>query len=169
VDNPAHLSRWRGQGAVEEIWERYWVLYEKCVRSGFFDFCAHPDLPKKFGLRPDGDLRRYYEPTIQAFVDTGLVMEVNTAGLRKEVAEIYPERTLLKMAYEAAVPIIINSDAHATAEVGAGFAEALDLVRSVGYRETVRFVGRKRITVPLPETWPALPTAPGAESTPSKP
>ncbi len=154
VDNPKHLSRWRNQGAVEEIWALYWRLYEKCVRSGFFEICAHPDLAKKFGFRPAGDLRRYYEPVIQAFADTGVVMEVSTAGLRKDVAEIYPARTMLELAHSAGVPIVINSDAHAPGEVGQDYAQALALVRSVGYTETVRFDRCQRVTVPLPESWP---------------
>src|SRR5436853_367959 len=83
VDNPKHLSRWQGQGVVEEIWGRYWELYEKMIRGRQFDFYGHPDLPKKFGLRPVGDLRHYYEGTIQALADTNGVFEVSTAGLRK--------------------------------------------------------------------------------------
>jgi len=154
VDNPEHLSRWQGGAAVEEIWARYWVLYEKCIRTKSFDFVAHPDLPKKFGYRPKGDLRRYYEPVVQALVDTGTIMEVNTAGLRKAVGEIYPSRDLLELTFAAGVPVVINSDAHAPMEVGQGFTEALELVRSVGYRETVRFSQRNRSFVPLPEKWP---------------
>lgn len=157
VDNPRHLSRWREQGAVAEIWTLYWRLYEKCVRSGFFEIAAHPDLAKKFGFRPEGDLRPYYEPVIQALVDTGVVMEVSTAGLRKDVGEIYPAREMVKMAFEAGVDLVINSDAHAPGEVGADFAQALEWVRSVGYRETVRFEGRRRTRVPLPEQWPLVP------------
>ncbi len=155
VDNPKHLSRWRDAGAVEEIWGIYWRLYEKCVRSGFFDFCAHPDLAKKFGFRPPGDLRHYYEPVVQAFADTGTVMEVSTAGLRKDVREIYPSRELLELAFSAGVPIVINSDAHAPGEVGQDFDQALALVRDVGYTQTVRFYQRQRQIVPLPEVWPA--------------
>jgi histidinol-phosphatase (PHP family) len=154
VDDPKHLSRWKGQGAVEEIWAMYWKLYEKNIRSGFFDFFAHPDLPKKFGFRPEGDLRHYYEPCIQALVDTKGVLEVSTAGLRKEVAEIYPGREMLVMAFAAGIPIVINSDAHKPSEVGQDFDQALRLVRGVGYRSTMRFARRQRIEVPLPETWP---------------
>ena len=54
------------------------------------------------------------------------------------------------MARAAGVPVLINSDAHAVAELGAGFAEAVALVKSAGYAETARFAGRKRSFVPLP-------------------
>lgn len=154
VDDPKHLSRWQTVAEVEEMWDAYWRLYERCVRSRMFDIHAHPDLAKRFGLRPSGDLRRYFEPVIQALVDTGGVMEVSTAGLRKDVGEIYPAREMLEMAFSGGVPIVINSDAHAPEEVGADFDQALKLVRSVGYTTTVRFKNRKRKLVSLPESWP---------------
>jgi len=154
VDDPKHLSRWQGTGAVEEIWAAYWKNYERLVRSSLFDFCAHPDLAKKFGFRPEGDLRHYYEPVIQALVDAQGVLEVSTAGLRKEVGEIYPSREMLELAFSADVPIVINSDAHKPSEVGQDFDQALRLVREVGFRTTVRFEKRQRIVVPLPEKWP---------------
>jgi histidinol-phosphatase (PHP family) len=155
VDNPKHLARWREQGAVTEIWSEYWRLYAQMIRTGLFDFYAHPDLAKKFGLRPAGDLRHYYEPTIQALVDTGSVIEVSTAGLRKDCRELYPSDGFLRMAFEAKVPIVISSDSHDPAEVGIHFDQALAAARSVGYDSTVRFEGRQRHNVPLPMTWPA--------------
>jgi len=155
VDDPQHLARWTTAPDIEHMWGIYWKLYESMIRTRQFDFYAHPDLAKKFGFRPAGDLRRYYEPVVQALVDTGAVMEVSTAGLRKEVREIYPAREMLEMAYAAKVPIVISSDAHTPGDVGADFDQALQLVRSVGYTTTVRFEKRQRRVVPLPETWAA--------------
>jgi histidinol-phosphatase (PHP family) len=56
---------------------------------------------------------------------------------------------MLEMAFAAGVPIVINSDAHTPGDVGADFAKALDLVRSVGYTSTVRFEKRQRKIVSL--------------------
>ena len=157
VDNPKHLSRWRESGMVLEIWERYWQLYVQMIRRRQFDFYAHPDLPKKFGLRPAGDLRRFYEPAIQALVDTNGVFEVSTAGLRKDCREMYPSREFLTLAFEAGVPIVISSDSHAPNEVVIHIDQALALVREVGYRTSVRFHQRQRSEVALPEIWPLHP------------
>jgi histidinol-phosphatase (PHP family) len=155
VDDPQHMARWTTATDIEHMWSVYWKLYEKMIRTGLFDFYAHPDLAKKFGFRPAVDLRRYYEPVVQALLDTHAVMEVSTAGLRKEVAEIYPAREMLEMAYSAKVPIVISSDAHQPVDVGADFDQALKLVRSVGYTTTVRFEKRQRREVLLPESWPS--------------
>jgi histidinol-phosphatase (PHP family) len=149
VDNPKYLGRHR-ESDPEEIWISYWKTLEKCIRSGWFDFVGHADLPKKFGFRPKGDLRRFYEPAIEAMVDTGVAFEVNTAGLRKDCRELYPASEFLRLAAEAGVPVLINSDAHAVGELGAGFEEALESLLEAGYSSTVRFERGRRIEVPLP-------------------
>lgn len=148
VDNPKYISRFT-EGNVDEIWAIYFQLYEKAIRSRLFDFMGHPDLPKKFGFRATGDLRRFYEPVIQALVDTNTAFEINTAGLRKDVREMYPARQFLEMAHAAGVPLLINSDAHAPGEVGADFAQAVQLAREVGYTHSARFEKRHRTLAPL--------------------
>jgi histidinol-phosphatase (PHP family) len=145
VDNPKHISRYTATAtATEEIWELYWRAYARCAVSGLFDFLAHPDLVKKFGHRPAGDLRRYYEPTIAALSESGTAIEVSTAGLRKPTGELYPSAEFLKMAREAGVPIVISSDAHAPEETGQDFEIAAEAARAAGYTETIRFIARQR-------------------------
>jgi histidinol-phosphatase (PHP family) len=149
VDNPKWIGRF-DERPVEEIWARYFAALERCVRSRLFDFIGHPDLVKKFGHRPGGDLARFYEPVIAAMAETGAVFEINTAGLRKAVGELYPADGFLKLAFAAGVPITINSDAHSPGEVGAGFSRAVAAARAAGYREVVRFSKRVRSVVVLP-------------------
>jgi histidinol-phosphatase (PHP family) len=149
VDDPQRIGKYLG-GAVEDIWANYWRTYERAIRSGLFDFVAHPDLPKKFGFRPACDLRRYYEPIIAALAETGTAFEINTAGLRKACAELYPATGFLSLAAEAKVPLLINSDAHAPDELTAGFAEAVAAAKAAGFTHTQRFVRRQRTAVPLP-------------------
>ncbi len=149
VDNPKYLSR-HTHRAAPEMWDEYWKTYVSCIRSGLFDFVAHPDLPKKFGVRPDGDLRRYYDPAIEALAESGIAYEINTAGLRKECAEQYPAVQFIELAREAGIPLLINSDAHKPEEVAAGFDIALALAKAAGYSSTARFHRRKRSLVPLP-------------------
>ena len=148
VDNPAHLSRFITQ-PVAEIWELYFAAYEKCIRSRLFDFVGHPDLPKKFGHRPGGDLRRYYVPVIAALAETGTAFEINTAGLRKPAGECYPTLEFLNLAREAGVGLLINSDAHAPGEVGAGFEAGLALAKEAGFTELVRLERRKKSAVKI--------------------
>lgn len=149
VDHPKYVARF-AEGDLEDIWADYWKTCERCIRSGLFDFVAHPDLPKKFGFRPEGDLRRYYEPAIAALAETDVAFEINTAGLRKPCAELYPASDFIAAARAAGVPVLINSDAHAPAELGAGFPEAVAAARAAGYTEAARFHRRQRRLVSLP-------------------
>jgi len=148
VDNPKHLKRW-SQHPVAEVWELYFKAYARMAGAGLFDFLAHPDLVKKFGIRPEGDLTPYYRQAIEAIGDGGAAIEVSTAGLRKEVGEIYPSKGFLEMAFRKGIPVLINSDAHKPEEIGYAFDQALALVREVGYTEVTRFVGRKAIKLAL--------------------
>ncbi len=149
VDHPKYLGRHRG-GDVDEFWTSYWQTFARAARSGLFDFMAHPDLPKKFGYRPAGDLRRFYEPAVATLAEKRTPFEINTAGWRKDCAEQYPARDFLELAHAAQLPLLINSDAHAATELGAGFAEAVALAKDVGFTQTARFHRRKISFVPLP-------------------
>jgi histidinol-phosphatase (PHP family) len=151
LDNPRWIGRWKDEASVTEIWDAYWRLYTSCIASGHFDILAHPDLPKKFGFRPPGPLAGYYEPAIAAAAEAGVCFEINTAGLRKEVAEMYPSREFLTLAHAAEIPIVISSDAHAPCEVGADFDLAVELAREVGYTELATFDRRRRASIPLPQ------------------
>jgi histidinol-phosphatase (PHP family) len=148
IDDPQHLKRHAGN--AEEIWTDYWRCYEAAIRSRLFDFVAHPDLPKKFGHRPAGDLRRFYEPVVRALADCDVAFEINTAGLRKDCRELYPHREFVELAGAAGVSLLINSDAHAVAELTAGFSEGVALAKACGFTHTVRFEKRQRTLVPLP-------------------
>ena len=150
VDDPQWIGKFTASGtATGEIWTAYWQAYERCIASGLFDFVAHPDLVKKFGHRPPGDLRRFYEPAVAAAAAGNVAVEVSTAGLRKPVGELYPAAGFLALAREAGLAVVINSDAHAPEEVGLDFDQAAHAVRTVGYTETARFAARRRRMVPL--------------------
>jgi histidinol-phosphatase (PHP family) len=70
-------------------------------------------------------------------------MEVSTAGLRKDVREIYPSRAFLEAAQARHIPIVINSDAHAPEEVAHEFDQAYALVREIGFTHVMRFRQRR--------------------------
>ena len=112
---------WRSGESAERVWRRYFETLAESARSGLYDIIGHPDLVKVWGdraPRPDGDLRRYYEPAVEAFAESGVAVEVSTAGLRKPVGEIYPARPYLEMLVDAGCPIALSSDAHDAGPAG---------------------------------------------------
>lgn len=148
-DNPAHLSLW-AKLDVEQTWQAYWQEYTRMAASGMFDIMGHADLIKKFNYYPGGDLRRFYEPALQAIVDSGACIELNTAGWYKDCKEAYPSRQFLQMAAEAGVGLVISSDAHAPAELGRSFPRAVQLARECGFTSCARFDKRTCRSVCLP-------------------
>jgi histidinol-phosphatase (PHP family) len=80
----------------------------------------------------------------------GLAVEVNTAGLRKPVKEIYPAEDFLRLCRERDIPVMLGSDAHSPDEVGLDFDRALQLLHRVGYEEMALFSQRKRFGFSLP-------------------
>jgi histidinol-phosphatase (PHP family) len=132
-----------------DLYEAYYANVREAVLSGRFEVLGHPDLIKIFRRFPDRDITEMLEETADAVAESGIVVDVNAAGLRKPVGEIYPSRELLEMFHRRSVPIILSSDAHAPGEVGMGYEKSLPLVRDVGYREVVTFSGRERGTLPL--------------------
>ena len=142
-DDPIWLEKW-AKIDVDDAWKRYWHTYTDMAESGLFDILAHPDLIKKFGYKPSGDLRRYYEPAIDAIASSGCAIEINTAGWHKPCKEAYPEIDFLDFAFSAGIPLVISSDAHHPNEVARDFDQAIAMAKQAGYTETLLFDQRQR-------------------------
>ena len=78
-----------------------------------------------------------------------LCIEINTAGLRKPVHEIYPSEQVLSIASELQVPLTLGSDAHVPEHVAADFDAAIELLEHYGRGKLAVFEGRKRWMVPV--------------------
>jgi histidinol-phosphatase (PHP family) len=147
-------SVWGSGRSTEEIWTRYFQTIAESATSGLFDILAHPDLVKYWSpaaargdgdpRRPRGDLRFYYEPAIEAIAESGIAVEISTAGLRKPAGEIYPAPAFLEMALDAGAPLALSSDAHRPQDIGAGYEQALELLGSLGVEQLSVFEKRAR-------------------------
>jgi histidinol-phosphatase (PHP family) len=144
---------WEGSGDPDDVWRRYFELLAECARSGLFDVLAHPDLVKVWGRArplPERDLRHYYEPAVEAIAESGIAVEVSTAGLRKPVGELYPSPAFAEMCAEAGAPFALSSDAHLPDQVGFGYDRALEFLGELGVGEICVFEGRQRGLASLP-------------------
>jgi histidinol-phosphatase (PHP family) len=152
VDHPG-WDVWEGSGDPDEVWRRYFEALAECARSGLFDILAHPDLVKVWGgsrPQPERDLRFFYEPAVEAIAESGIAVEVSTAGLRKPVGELYPARGFAEMCVEAGAPFALSSDAHLPEQVGYAYDTAVDFLESLGVGEICVFEQRRRRLAPLP-------------------
>lgn len=131
---------------VDALYRRYFDLLLAAAETGLFDSMAHPDLVKKFGHRPSPalDLDGIYAEVAACFRKTGVCVEVNTAGLRKPCAELYPALPLLRACRAAGVPATLGSDAHEPEHVGLAFEEGVAHLRAADYDRVIAFAGRDR-------------------------
>src|ERR671916_1890039 len=96
VDHPDHRDIYEKLDAYE-LYERYYANVREAALSGRFEILGHPDLIKIFRTYPEQDITPMLEETADAVAESGIVVDVNAAGLRKPIGEVYPSRQLLKM------------------------------------------------------------------------
>lgn len=129
---------------IPELYHAYFNIIEKLAGTGIFDIVGHLDLVKVFGYRPAGDIIAYAGKALMAIAGAGLTVEVNTAGLYKPCAEIYPSEELLKECYRLNIPVTFGSDAHEPAHTGRDLTLARELIYRIGYRKIARFKKRQQ-------------------------
>jgi histidinol-phosphatase (PHP family) len=132
-DHPAYIDGWAERGE-QSVWRSYFELWMQALASKVpFDIMTHPDLPKKLGFKPLFDPMELYENMATAAAKAGVMVELNTSGLRKPVGEMYPAPALLRAFYQAGVPCTIGSDAHRPCDVARDFDQGYAVLRAAGY------------------------------------
>jgi histidinol-phosphatase (PHP family) len=150
-DDSRYISEYSSRN-IDALYAEYFSLVGASAETRLFDTIGHSDLIKKFGHRPRSDPSEWYASLAARLARTGVCVEVNTAGLRKPVGEIYPHPELLRAYHAAGVPVTLGSDAHAPGEVAADLDSARALLQGVGYHAFVKYEGRRRTEVRLPAT-----------------
>jgi histidinol-phosphatase (PHP family) len=147
-DNPEFIGEWQARD-VDTVWGEYFSAVAAMAESGLFDIVGHLDLIKIFDHWPSREIVLLARPALEAIARSNMVLEINTAGLRKPVGALYPDRTLLQEAYRLGIPITFGSDAHAIDQVGAGLEQAYALAKAIGYDRAATFRRRERQMVKI--------------------
>jgi histidinol-phosphatase (PHP family) len=142
-DDPRYLSGYEGRD-IDQLYQHYFETLINGIRSGLFDILGHADLIKVFGFRPSRDITPLYEQVCEAVSEVGMCVEVNTAGLRKPVKEIYPAFKLLTICARKDIPVTLGSDAHRPEDVGRDLKLALDFAAKAGIKKIAIFRERKQ-------------------------
>ncbi len=134
-DNIAYIDGWDKRGA-DAVWAEYFDLWmQACSSKVPFTTMSHPDLPKKFGIMPSPqfNIKSKYREAAALAAQKGRMVEVNTAGWRKEVGQQYPSVDFLHEFYLAGVDCTVGADAHDPSEVGYRILDAYEIMRQAGY------------------------------------
>ena len=111
----------------------YWENIIESIKSGYFDFIAHLDVCKLFGLgiEPKWDeLKRKVIDTLDKYHHP---YELNTSGWRK-IGEQHPHLWMIEELNKRDVPIIISDDAHKVEHIAGDFEKAEELLASINYK-----------------------------------
>ena len=142
-DNPEFIGGWKSRD-IDEIWKAYFEATEKMAKMGTFDIVGHLDLIKVFKYLPTKDVRLLAKDVLKAIKKSNMVLELNSAGLRKPIGEIYPSKSILEEAYALDIPITFSSDAHSVEQVGFEYEQTKALAKAVGYTKAVTFKQRDK-------------------------
>jgi histidinol-phosphatase (PHP family) len=113
-------------------------LMRQAAESGLFNVAGHLDHAKKFGPPRDHEaVAAAASAALRAVSAAGMIIELNTAGLRRPVGEASPGPRLLAEAHELGIPLMLGSDAHRPDDVARDFDVAAELARRGGYETVV--------------------------------
>jgi histidinol-phosphatase (PHP family) len=126
------------------------------IRSDLFDTLGHLDMckrwlhpwfpPEAFAAAPE-----LYEPLLAALVESGMVLEVNSSGLRQEVGETYPPAWAVARYRDlGGKRVTVGSDAHLPQSFAFGLEEAYEIVARAGFSKLslARAVERGDLVLP---------------------
>jgi histidinol-phosphatase (PHP family) len=159
--SPYRASRVAGWVAGRSLTEIVAPSFDEVIaaaRSGLFDVIGHLDSIKRYLLphvtpaqlaeRPD-----LYEPVLQALVDSGTGLEVNTSGLRQAALETYPSAAVVARFRElGGQRLSAGSDAHRPSWFAHGLDAGYLIAAQAGFRDLAFRRGPgEPVSVAIPE------------------
>lgn len=157
VDGNPHRWNKLTQDEIDEIHRGYWLRVRTMAHSRIFDLAAHLDLPKKFNHLPREQPWDLIDAALDAIADSGMVVELNTAGWKKECGDAYPSAEILRGCCGRDIPVTLSADAH---DLVRDFARGAARLREVGYVRVARFHNRIVRFEPIDETVAGGPIPP---------
>jgi histidinol-phosphatase (PHP family) len=124
---------------------KYLDELEELAKWNKFDCIGHLDLVKRyaanFNLNPRlMDYNERLEVILKIVIKNGKGIEVNTSGLRQASRECLPDLDILSFYRELGGEIVtLGSDAHNSADVGKGIADAVELLKEAGFEYLALF------------------------------
>lgn len=139
------VGQFRNKDALT-LWQNYFDQIEKMAKSGYFNIVGHIDLIKLLtNENPKKDIRLIAKNALKAIKKSNMTVEINAAGLRKAVKEIYPSKILLEEIFLYDIPITFGSDAHIVEHIGFKKDYCENLAKEIGYNTCVYYENREKI------------------------
>ena len=122
----------------------YYSHVEEMTAAGGFDILGHIDLVCKFNENNalfDEESDLFEKPVsriLEAAADNRIAVEINTGAIgRGYRSRPYPSPRILRLCAAHRLPIYLNSDAHTTASLDAGYADVVRYLKENGCPEDI--------------------------------
>ena len=112
---------------------------------------AHIDIIKKPGLSLMKLVPEMAKDILTKIKESNMVLEINTSGYRRKVAEPYPGNDWFELISELQIPVCIGSDAHTPEQVGLGFKSVYTFLDNKNIRKIAHFDKRQIKLKPIPK------------------
>ena len=145
-DNPEYAHRYE-EWDLLELYEKYFEIIASAARSRLFDIIGHIDVIKKWGHEPQESPIELYKHVADVIAESGLAVELNTAGYRKPVGKLYPSGDLLRELVSREVDFVLGSDSHQPSEVGYRLEDAISEAKAYGAIRLVGFSQRRKFSM----------------------
>ena len=132
------------------LFMEYYETVRMAADCDLFDVIAHLDYIGLWGHEPSPAARGAIDVALDAIASSGCALELNTDRVSDPAGVMYPSDELLAAAHERRIPLVIDSDAHAAADVGRFWDEAIERARRAGYGQTLRLSDRHLVPLPAP-------------------
>ena len=106
-DNPEFIGEYKNRD-IDQIYIDYFEAITDMARYGKFDIVGHIDLIKVFNYKPKKDIKIIASKALKEIKKSGMSVELNSAGLRKPVGEIYPGDEILEMMAQMGIDITLG-------------------------------------------------------------
>lgn len=136
-----NVASWVAGRPLAEVMAPYFDEVVRGARSGLFDVMGHIDFVKRF-LVPHvtpADLAgapELYEPILDALIEGGTGLEINTSGWRTPAAESFPSPAIVARFHEkGGRAITIGSDSHRPEQFAWALGDGYDAARGAGFEK----------------------------------
>ena len=121
---------------IKTLCRVYYGVIQSACRTGWFDTVGHLDVIKKhnadaiFFDDSDAWYRGLVMATLKVIKDSGMKMEINTAGINHPARVPYPSPWIAHEAAAMDIPMVLGSDSHQSGTVGQYF-DSIDEVYKI--------------------------------------
>jgi len=153
---PSRVRAWIAGRSLDEIVAPYYAEIIAAARSGLFDTIGHLDVVKRY-LHPyvtAVDLAHrqdLLEPALNALIEAGTALEVNSSGLRHPSAETYPSGAVVARYSElGGKHVVVGSDAHSRGSFAGRLEASYRHLAAAGFEALAFRRGAERVRIEVP-------------------